>query len=92
MKRGRDEDADGKSAGVAPLINQEDAALYDRQIRLWGAASQQRIFEARVLLVGLTGVGAEVVKNLVLAGIGTLTVSESLFVLFLFVSAHTAGG
>jgi ubiquitin-like 1-activating enzyme E1 A len=57
-------------------ISDNDAKLYDRQIRLWGAASQQKIFGARVLVVGLDGVGAEVVKNLVLAGVGHLQLCD----------------
>ena len=65
MKRTRPE-------GISP----EEAQLYDRQIRLWGAASQQKIQEARVLLAGLTGTGAELAKNLVLAGVGHLTLFD----------------
>ena len=71
MKRAREEKEPQEQGKV---INQEDAALYDRQIRLWGAASQQKIFQARVLVYGMTGVGAEIVKNLVLAGVGEVTV------------------
>ncbi len=57
-------------------ISEADARLYDRQIRLWGAASQQKIFGARVLVTGLTAVAAEVVKNLVLAGVGHLALRD----------------
>lgn len=44
-------------------------AVYDRQIRLWGAEAQKRIGETRALVVGLGGVNVELTKNLVLAGI-----------------------
>ena len=55
----------------------EESALYDRQIRLWGLAAQQRLSSARVLLAGLpsTPLGQELAKNLVLAGIATLGLS-----------------
>lgn len=51
-------------------------ALYDRQIRLWGFQAQQRLREANILLVTIKALGNEVAKNLVLAGIGSLTVID----------------
>lgn len=36
----------------------------------------QRIQEAKVLLCGLQGLGAEVAKNLVLTGVGSLTLHD----------------
>jgi ubiquitin-like 1-activating enzyme E1 A len=54
----------------------DEVALYDRQIRLWGMTAQQRIRSAKVLLVTVRGLGAEVAKNLVLAGIGALTIVD----------------
>ena len=44
----------------APQLTEDEAALYDRQIRLWGLNAQRRIRAARVLVAGLGGVGAEV--------------------------------
>lgn len=54
----------------------EEAALYDRQIRLWGLAAQRKLAAAHVLLVGAacTPLGHEVAKNVVLAGIARLAV------------------
>ncbi|CAG8443318.1 7219_t:CDS:10 [Diversispora eburnea] len=46
------------------IITEDEAALYDRQIRLWGLEAQQR------------GLNNEVCKNLVLAGIGTVTIID----------------
>jgi len=51
--------------------------LYDRQIRLWGLEAQNRMRSAHVLVVGLTGVATEVIKNIVLAGIGSLTILDA---------------
>ncbi|KAG2186389.1 hypothetical protein INT43_002827 [Umbelopsis isabellina] len=57
-------------------ITEDEAALYDRQIRLWGLESQQRIRNANILIVGVKGLGNEICKNLVLTGIGSLTVLD----------------
>lgn len=47
---------------------------YDRQIRLWGKTTQQRLMETEVRMLDLRGVDAEIAKNLVLAGIKSLKV------------------
>ncbi|XP_032939864.1 SUMO-activating enzyme subunit 1 [Catharus ustulatus] len=57
-------------------ISEEEAAQYDRQIRLWGLEAQKRLRTSRVLLVGLRGLGAEVAKNLILAGVRGLTLLD----------------
>lgn len=50
--------------------------MYDRQIRLWGMQAQQRIRGANVLLITMKALANEVAKNLVLAGIGSLTILD----------------
>jgi len=57
-------------------LTKEEAAIYDRQIRLWGVEAQQRLRKAKVLLVGLNSLGNEVCKNIVLAGIQHLTLLD----------------
>ena len=57
-------------------LTEEEAAVYDRQIRLWGVEAQQRLRKARILLVGLSGLGNEVCKNILLAGIQHLTMLD----------------
>lgn len=57
-------------------LSEEEANLYDRQIRLWGLESQKRLRSTRVLVAGLNGLGAEVVKSLVLAGIRSITLLD----------------
>lgn len=54
----------------------DEIALYDRQIRLWGLQAQQKIRNANVLLITIKALGNEIAKNLVLAGIGSLTVLD----------------
>ena len=54
----------------------DEIALYDRQIRLWGMAAQAKIQNANILLVTMRALANEVAKNLVLAGIGSLTILD----------------
>ena len=53
-----------------------DMKRYDRQIRLWGVETQAGLNGARVLMLRATGLCNEVAKNLVLAGVGHVTVSD----------------
>ncbi|KAH8998541.1 hypothetical protein EDB92DRAFT_1932964 [Lactarius akahatsu] len=62
-----------KSAPVVE-ITEDEAALYDRQIRLWGLEAQQRMRNATIFVANLRGVATETVKNIVLAGIGKLII------------------
>ncbi|OCK89690.1 uncharacterized protein K441DRAFT_582878 [Cenococcum geophilum 1.58] len=55
----------------------DEIALYDRQIRLWGVQAQERIRTANILLVSIKALANEVAKNLVLAGIGSLTIIDN---------------
>jgi ubiquitin-like 1-activating enzyme E1 A len=61
---------------TAPGLSADEIALYDRQIRLWGAQAQERIRSANILLVSLRALGTEIAKNLTLAGIRSLTVID----------------
>jgi hypothetical protein len=63
-------------------MTEVDAAVrYDRQIRLWGTATQQSLQNAHVF-AGTDAVGSELVKNLVLAGVGHLHLSDGAPVTF----------
>jgi ubiquitin-like 1-activating enzyme E1 A len=57
-------------------LSGEHAAIYDRQIRLWGVESQKRMIKSRVLVAGMTGLGCEISKNLILAGVGNLDILD----------------
>ncbi|KAG6948365.1 hypothetical protein JG687_00015517 [Phytophthora cactorum] len=57
-------------AEQATTFSAAEAAVYDRQMRLWGVEAQKRLQNSRVLVSGLTALGSELVKNLVLAGMG----------------------
>lgn len=65
------------SSKVVPLqITEDEAAVYDRQIRLWGLDAQQRMRNATIMVVRLKGIATEAIKNIVLAGIGKLIVVD----------------
>ncbi|XP_020572032.1 SUMO-activating enzyme subunit 1B-1-like isoform X2 [Phalaenopsis equestris] len=57
-------------------LTAQQTALYDRQIRVWGVDAQKRLSKANVLVSGLNGTVAEFCKNIVLAGIGSLTLMD----------------
>ncbi|KAL6767458.1 SAE1 [Auxenochlorella protothecoides x Auxenochlorella symbiontica] len=57
-------------------LTEKEAAVYDRQLRVWGVETQKRLSSAKVLIVGCTGLGAEVAKNIVLAGVGSVTLVD----------------
>ncbi|MCJ1282987.1 hypothetical protein MMC26_002314 [Xylographa opegraphella] len=57
-------------------ISADEIALYDRQIRLWGVRAQEKLRNAKILLIGMKALANEIAKNLVLAGIGSLTVVD----------------
>ncbi|KAJ6786353.1 hypothetical protein PWT90_05138 [Aphanocladium album] len=61
----------------AKPISADEIALYDRQIRLWGMAAQAKIQNANILLITMRALANEVAKNLVLAGVGSLTILDS---------------
>lgn len=58
------------------MFSDEEANVYDRQIRLWGVKAQQQIRSADIFLVGLDGLASEVIKNLVLTGINSITMMD----------------
>ena len=61
------------SAGASASTPHSSDAIYDRQLRLWGAAAQATIMTSKILFVHPTPLLSEVIKNLVLAGLsGTL--------------------
>ncbi|XP_054804466.1 SUMO-activating enzyme subunit 1A-like isoform X2 [Prosopis cineraria] len=57
-------------------LTEQETALYDRQIRVWGADAQRRLSKAHVLVYGMKGTVAEFCKNIVLAGVGSLTLVD----------------
>lgn len=57
-------------------LSADEIALYDRQIRLWGMEAQARMRSANVLLINMGSIGTEITKNIVLSGLGSLTIMD----------------
>ncbi|MCO5565710.1 hypothetical protein L7F22_019384 [Adiantum nelumboides] len=57
-------------------VTEDEAALYDRQIRLWGLEAQGKIRTSHILVINLDGLTTEAIKNWVLAGIKRLTLID----------------
>ena len=55
------------TSGAAQTVNE---SLYSRQLYIIGVGGQLALSNAAVLVVGMSGVGAEMCKNMVLAGVG----------------------
>ena len=49
----------GRPPPLPARTQEAEAAVYDRQIRVWGFETQKRLSNARVLFVNLPGVAAE---------------------------------
>ncbi|CAG5097669.1 Similar to Nae1: NEDD8-activating enzyme E1 regulatory subunit (Rattus norvegicus) [Cotesia congregata] len=49
---------------------------YDRQLRLWGDHGQAALETADICLINATGLGTEILKSLVLPGIGAFTIID----------------
>ncbi|CAH8853583.1 unnamed protein product [Trichobilharzia szidati] len=56
-----------------------DDSLYSRQRCVLGDNAMQKMSKSRVFLHGLGGVGIEIAKNLILAGIGEIVIQDHSF-------------
>ncbi|KAK3295662.1 uncharacterized protein B0H64DRAFT_359461 [Chaetomium fimeti] len=69
-------ESNGSVPAPGNAISADEIALYDRQIRLWGMKAQEKIRNANILLITMKALANEIAKNLVLAGIGSLTILD----------------
>lgn len=53
-----------------------DEGLYSRQLYVLGHEAMQRMANSNVLLVGLKGLGIEIAKNIILAGVRSVTLHD----------------
>ncbi len=94
---------EGEQGAPKRTLTKAEAAVYDRQLRVWGVEAQQRcarerararycsrgqwcelirtsfsrrMMESKVLVVGLGGVSCEICKNLILGGVGQVTLMD----------------
>lgn len=54
-----------------------DEGLYSRQLYVMGREAQRRMAESDVLICGLNGLGVEVAKNIILAGVKSVTLLDT---------------
>ncbi|KAG2559580.1 hypothetical protein PVAP13_8KG176700 [Panicum virgatum] len=64
---------DDPMAARAPEIDED---LHSRQLAVYGRETMKRLFGSNVLVSGLQGLGAEIAKNLVLAGVKSVTLHD----------------
>ena len=60
----------------APLPATGVSSKYDRQLRMWGAHGQKLLAESRVCLLTASATGTEILKSLVLPGVGHITIVD----------------
>ena len=65
-----------RGGAAEPSGDNVDEGLYSRQLYVIGHKAQRSLASSTVLLLGLSGLGAEVAKNLVLAGVAGLDVHD----------------
>jgi ubiquitin-activating enzyme E1 len=53
-----------------------DEDLHSRQLAVYGRETMRRLFASHVLVSGLNGLGAEIAKNLALAGVKSVTLHD----------------
>jgi len=53
-----------------------DEGLYSRQLYVMGHESQKKLSASDVLIVGLNGLGVEIAKNIILAGVKSVTLHD----------------
>ncbi|RCK58020.1 NEDD8-activating enzyme E1 regulatory subunit [Candida viswanathii] len=51
-------------------------AKYDRQLRLWATTGQSNLEKSHICLINATSTGSEILKNLILPGIGNFTIID----------------
>ena len=54
-----------------------DQDLYSRQIYVLGQEAMQKLASSSVLISGMTGLGMEIAKNAILAGIKSVTIHDT---------------
>ncbi|KAI5663248.1 hypothetical protein M9H77_22571 [Catharanthus roseus] len=69
--------------GKAPMIGGQrgnspdiDEDLHSRQLAVYGRETMRRLFVSNVLISGMQGLGAEIAKNLILAGVKSVTLHD----------------
>lgn len=72
---------DDVAAADAPVAANADATVvdesrYSRQLYVLGHAAQRKMMTSRAVVVGLSGLGAEAAKNVILAGVSRVVLAD----------------
>ncbi|NJF25856.1 ThiF family adenylyltransferase [Thermococcus sp. Bubb.Bath] len=59
------------------MLSEEEMVRYDRQIMLWGEATQEKLKSSKVAVVGAGGLGSPVLYYLTATGVGKIIVVDS---------------
>ena len=59
------------------VVPSKKAQRYDRQLRLWGDHGQNALESSRICLINASATGTELLKNLVLPGVGSFTIIDT---------------
>ncbi|KAK8697978.1 hypothetical protein V6N13_114110 [Hibiscus sabdariffa] len=57
-------------------LNDIDEDLHSRQLAVYGRETMRRLFASNILISGMQGLGAEIAKNLILAGVKSVTLHD----------------
>ncbi|CAI5495380.1 unnamed protein product [Closterium sp. Naga37s-1] len=74
------------AGGGGEIVIDED--LHSRQLAVYGRETMKRMFGAKVLISGLNGLGVEIAKNVILAGVKSVTVHDTVTVTVQHLSAQ----
>ena len=66
-----DVSSNGKEEGL-----EVDESLYSRQLYVMGHEAQRRMAKSDILIIGLNGLGIETAKNVILAGVKSVTLHD----------------
>lgn len=64
------------SQSIVASSGENKSKKYDRQLRLWGDHGQSCLELAKVCLINATATGTEILKNLILPGVGSFTIVD----------------
>ncbi|GAA0147391.1 ubiquitin-protein ligase [Lithospermum erythrorhizon] len=75
---GNGQNRDNREAGSGGerRIGEIDEDLHSRQLAVYGRETMRRLFASNILVSGMQGLGAEIAKNLVLAGVKSVTLHD----------------
>jgi len=65
-----------------------DDGLYSRQVYVLGLEAMKKMSHSNILVVGMTGLGCEIAKNLILAGVASVTLCDEQQVTWMDLASH----